>query len=1226
MASSQIASQVQRSAVTVANVRLFEVDPGTVLDFRLASPDSDAAFEEFVLEVKGSIVTRASRPEAIELVWGGEVVRELAVEVSRGAERRGRGAAGVARGGFYGVVGALRLPPRFRLALVARLEDGARIRVAEIVGRRASVEPGPGWGGPRGAFVSSPSGRTGTTWIVQLLGQHPQVLAHPPFGVEPRPGSYWIEAAMALTEPGSYKRMLRPNMDHDRWWLGEWPDADRGPIDDPLLRRYLGERRSREIAAWAREQIIDFYRVVAEGQGKADAAVFVEKAPMGRLRLELLGDLLPRTREIALFRDPRDTLCSILAYSARNPRAALVSTEPGAHDDYLEELAASFRGLLAECRERPEQTLVVRYEDLITDQLPTLRGILDHLEVESSDATVAAMVDTAAGGSDRLKRHRTSGKAASESIGRWERDMDPGLRSRSAEIFRDVLADLGYRDITSVVVPGAPDARADEATGAAAANGEGEPTAGLRGLIRAVDARRWRHVYAFGDLPGDGDDQPAELGAVLATSGADRVALWLEGDGRVVTEAYHAKATRPRLATSMRWILAPLRWRDTGRLPGRVRRVLSRLRRWLGRASAERRSEPLRDREVVGYLHTAAGASRLPLFSAIHPITGDQLLSTRRNEAEELGYRDPTRLGYLVAAAPLTRVLGWQRTPLPWAYRLGRERRAGPAGARGGLARPEASRIPRDALRVSGWAILARESVSRVDVLVNGSLVGHARIGIQRPKLEGDGNPEAATAGFDLRIPPSSIPAGVNRATVEAVVIGENGSQFRLAPPHAIELTSPIMALSEKEVERARLRADLGGPVAEVGLGPSRRRSNGASAEGVIKVAAFAHSLDTGGAQRTLLEQLMRLQETGRFAATVIAPHTGALQARFEELGILVHVTGHFPIAGVDEYEDRLGETAAWVDAQQPDVIMANTLGAFIGIDVATRLDVPSAWIIHESYELPVWWQMMAGETTPDAYIRSRCSEALRATDAAIFPADATRVLFEPYIDRARMFTAPCGVEFADLDAYQRQIDPGDARRQLGVDRDSTLVLSLGIMEPRKGQSVLARAWARINRRYPNAELALVGATDSPYCTGVRRYVAAAGIANSCRLVPPTSDPWAWHAAADFFVLSSDIESAPVVLAEAMAFETPSVATGVFGVAELIRNHRDGFLCEPNDIDDLARTLDRVLGLDQEQLRGIAVSGSRRAREHHDPDRFATRLASLLAGLARDRERMPTWG
>src|SRR5262249_53666331 len=156
--------------------------------------------------------------------------------VSKGAEQRKRG--GGTRGGFHGVVGALSLPPRFRLVLVARLEDGGGLAGAEILGRSAGGETGADLGGSPGGVASSPSGRTGTTWIVQLLGQHPQVLAHPPFGVEPRPASYWVEAAMALTEPGSYKRMLRPNMDHDRWWLGEWADADRGPIEDPLLRRY----------------------------------------------------------------------------------------------------------------------------------------------------------------------------------------------------------------------------------------------------------------------------------------------------------------------------------------------------------------------------------------------------------------------------------------------------------------------------------------------------------------------------------------------------------------------------------------------------------------------------------------------------------------------------------------------------------------------------------------------------------------------------------------------------------------------------------------------------------------------------------------------------------------------------------------------------------------------------------------------------------------------------
>jgi hypothetical protein len=40
----------------------------------------------------------------------------------------------------------------------------------------------------------------------------------------------------------------------------------------------------------------------------------------------------------------------------------------------------------------------------------------------------------------------------------------------------------------------------------------------------------------------------------------------------------------------------------------------------------------------------------------------------------------------------------------------------------------------------------------------------------------------------------------------------------------------------------------------------------------------------------------------------------------------------------------------------------------------------------------------------------------------------------------------------------------------------------------------------------------------------------------------------------------------------------------------------------------------------------VGALGSRRAREHHDPDRFAERLAGLLAGLVRNRDRAPVWG
>ena len=54
----------------------------------------------------------------------------------------------------------------------------------------------------------------------------------------------------------------------------------------------------------------------------------------------------------------------------------------------------------------------------------------------------------------------------------------------------------------------------------------------------------------------------------------------------------------------------------------------------------------------------------------------------------------------------------------------------------------------------------------------------------------------------------------------------------------------------------------------------------------------------------------------------------------------------------------------------------------------------------------------------------------------------------------------------------------------------------------------------------------------------------------------------------------------PRVILEAMAFGTPVVSTRVFGVPELIEHGHTGYLCEMRDLDDLARTLDRVLAAD----------------------------------------------
>jgi glycosyltransferase involved in cell wall biosynthesis len=110
---------------------------------------------------------------------------------------------------------------------------------------------------------------------------------------------------------------------------------------------------------------------------------------------------------------------------------------------------------------------------------------------------------------------------------------------------------------------------------------------------------------------------------------------------------------------------------------------------------------------------------------------------------------------------------------------------------------------------------------------------------------------------------------------------------------------------------------------------------------------------------------------------------------------------------------------------------------------------------------------------------------------------------------------------------------------------------------------------------------------------------------------------------ADLVVCASDIESLPRSLTEAMAFGTPVLSTRVFGVPELIEDGVNGFLCEPRDVADMARGLDRVLAMPSDDLAAVARAGRERVLARHDPDTCAGQVLQLVEGLARDPGALP---
>lgn len=197
-----------------------------------------------------------------------------------------------------------------------------------------------------------------------------------------------------------------------------------------------------------------------------------------------------------------------------------------------------------------------------------------------------------------------------------------------------------------------------------------EATAWLRGLLRAVDPAARRHRAAIGAAPpGDG---VWELGALLDRDPGGGIPVWTDAEGRLHTPDYAAKRSPYSLRRTLRWTAAPAAWRGFGRPLPRTRAVARRsldgLRYTIVRPGLAHAGTAL---EPQGWLMRNDGPDRIEVYSAIHPVTADQLVTRDPSEARELGYEALRTLGYALALAPVTGTLGRPRAAVPWGSRFG---------------------------------------------------------------------------------------------------------------------------------------------------------------------------------------------------------------------------------------------------------------------------------------------------------------------------------------------------------------------------------------------------------------------------------------------------------------------------------------------------------------------------------------------------------------------------
>jgi len=218
-----------------------------------------------------------------------------------------------------------------------------------------------------------------------------------------------------------------------------------------------------------------------------------------------------------------------------------------------------------------------------------------------------------------------------------------------------------------------------------------------------------------------------------------------------------------------------------------------------------------------------------------------------------------------------------------------------------------------------------------------------------------------------------------------------------------------------------------------------------------------------------------------------------------------------------------------------------------------------------------------------------------------------------PGVAPARVAVLYYGVDVTRFTSVRCAGDRAAVRRELGLDAERPVVVTVGTGFRRKGVGVLLDVWRRGAPR--GAALVVVG--NDQRLAAWRRE--ARGLADPVVFTGPRADVERVYAAGDAFVLASVQEAFGMVVLEALAAGLPVVTSRATGAAELLAGPlADLVVDDPRAADDLRAALARAL---DPRRRPELARAARATAEAHRLDDAVAGLERWCATLAGRRER-----
>jgi glycosyltransferase involved in cell wall biosynthesis len=388
----------------------------------------------------------------------------------------------------------------------------------------------------------------------------------------------------------------------------------------------------------------------------------------------------------------------------------------------------------------------------------------------------------------------------------------------------------------------------------------------------------------------------------------------------------------------------------------------------------------------------------------------------------------------------------------------------------------------------------------------------------------------------------------------------------------------------------------------------------------MVKILFYNHTGQVGGAERLLLTLLEQLDRS-KFDSILVCPAAGPLRRLANQTGVSTQT-----IDGLKaRFTWRLDHLVRYllsfariilqlrrkVSDVEPDLIHANSVRAGLVATIATiGFKQSVVWHIHD----------LLPRHPFNVIIRAIASLSGRSRILAVAQASAGRLVGSHPGLRRRATVIPNAVDLEKFSA------PNGARerlrRELEIDAPAPVIGMIGRLTPAKGQLEMLRLFPTVLAQIPDARLLIVGApafnNEHEYLALLNQTIAQMNLSDRVRMLGSRDDIPDILKALDLLVINSASEACSLVILEAMASQTPVLATSTGGTPEIIDHQRNGWLVKFHNDDQLAAGVITML-TDSKLRERLSSQALIDVANRYSIPRFITEMGSFYSALLTER-------